>query len=93
MGGEQALVGAVTSAGATYYLDHEDADLELTKPMPQVQSCKSRTPATPRDRKARGKDWRKEEMLFGREQKMNCGMLEWEGKLAESGKIRVEGRG
>lgn len=91
----QALVGAVTSAGATYYLDHADADLgsdkaDAASPKLQIKNTRdTKGQEGERERKRLA-----EEMLFGGgREKLNCGMLEWEiRKLPESGKIRVVGR-
>ena len=63
----------------------------LTKLIPRVESYKSRTPATPRDTKARGKDSREEMLLNEQVEKLNF-VLKSGKEKAESGKIRVEGR-
>ena len=58
--------------------------------MLQVKSCKSRTPATPRDRKARGKDWRKKCFLNEQVVKLNF-VLEREKKKLSVGKSEWRG--
>ena len=59
--------------------DEEDADLKVTKLMLQVESCKSRTPATPRDTTARGKRFAEEMLLSEQVEKLNF-VLEREKK-------------
>ena len=68
----------------------EDADLKVTKLMLQVESCKSRTPATPRDTTARGKRFAEEMLLSEQVEKLNF-VLEREKKKLRVG-IRVERR-
>ena len=82
----KGLVGAVTSGrerrklSHTYLPDHEDADLEATKLIPQGQSCKSRNTRDTKGHEGDRKRGFAEEMLLSEHRLNFLDLLEWEKK-------------